>query len=253
MYRVVSGEGGQRLGPIFYEKGGFQLIRIGIVDDHPVFRLGLRGTFERQRDIKVVWDLGDATNVLETLKTAPVDVVLMDLDLGPGPDGLTATRAVKRAHPEVRVIVLTASLDTGNVSASRVAGASGYLAKDLPVADMLAAVRKLAAPGAIRLVLGDHIGATPTNGHSTWPGLDGLTRREKEVLAELKRGRTNREIATRLGVSVTTVNKHVQQVLKKLQVRNRGQAVARLHAASAARVFQGADAHSWPGQRPLSN
>jgi DNA-binding NarL/FixJ family response regulator len=151
------------------------------------------------------------------------------------------------------VIVLTASLDTGNVSASRVAGASGYLAKDLPVADMLAAVRKLATPGAIRLVLGDHIGATPMNGHSTWPGLDGLTRREHEVLAELKRGRTNREIATRLGVSVTTVNKHVQQVLKKLQVRNRGQAVARLHAASAARVFQGADAHSWPGQRPLSN
>jgi DNA-binding NarL/FixJ family response regulator len=238
---------------ILSPKGGLQLIRIGIVDDHPVFRLGLRGTFERQRDIKVVWDLGEATNVVETLASAPVDVILMDLDLGPGPDGLTATRAVKRAHPEVRVIVLTASLDTANVSASRVAGASGYLAKDLPVADMLGAVRKLAAPGSIRLVAGDHISAIPRNGHGTSPGLDGLTRREHEVLAELKRGRTNREIATRLGVSVTTVNKHVQQVLKKLQVRNRGQAVARLHAASAARVSQGADAHSWPGQRPLSN
>jgi DNA-binding NarL/FixJ family response regulator len=249
MYRVVSGEGVLMLAPFLSQKGGFQLIRIGIVDDHPVFRLGLRGTFERQRDIKVVWDLGDATNVLETLAAAPVDVVLMDLDLGPGPDGLTATRAVKRAHPEVRVIVLTASLDTANVSASRVAGASGYLAKDLPVADMLAAVRKLATPGAVRLVLGDHIGATPLNGHRALPGLDGLTRREEEVLAELKRGRTNREIATRLGVSVTTVNKHVQQVLKKLQVKNRGQAVARLHAVSTPRVFHGPGTYSVTGGR----
>jgi DNA-binding NarL/FixJ family response regulator len=247
MYRVVSGEGGQKLGPIFYEKGGFQLIRIGIVDDHPVFRLGLRGTFERHKDFKVVWDLGDAESLLETLAGAPVDVVLMDLDLGPGEDGFTATRAVKRAHPEVRVIILTASLDTGNVRASRVAGASGYLAKDLPVAEMVGAVRKLATPGAIRLVLGDHLVATSMNGHHPWPGLGGLTRREQEVLAELKRGRTNREIASRLGVSVTTVNKHVQQVLKKLQVRNRGQAVARLHAATATPVFHGTNAHSWPG------
>jgi DNA-binding NarL/FixJ family response regulator len=246
MYRVFSGEGVLLLAPSFEEKGGFQLIRIGIVDDHPVFRLGLRGTFERQKDLKVVWDLGEPTNLLATLATTPVDVVLMDLDLGPGPDGLSATRAVKRAHPQVRVIVLTASLDTGNVSASRVAGASGYLAKDLPVADMVAAVRKLATPGAIRLVLGDHLSATNGNGHTTYLGLGGLTRREQEVLAELKRGRTNRDIASRLGVSVTTVNKHVQQVLKKLHVRTRGQAVARLHAASATHAFPGTDAHSWP-------
>jgi DNA-binding NarL/FixJ family response regulator len=244
MYRVFSRAGVQRLAPFLLAKGGFQLIRIGIVDDHPVFRLGLRGTFERQRDLKVVWDLGSATKLLETLAAAPVDVVLMDLDLGPNQDGLTATRAVKRAHPEVRVIVLTASLETETVAASRVAGASGYLAKDLPVADMVAAVRKLAAPGAIRIVLGDHLGVTAANGGTTWSGHRGLTRREEEVLAELRRGRTNREIASRLGVSVTTVNKHVQQVLKKLQVRNRGQAVARVYAESARRVAQGASAHS---------
>jgi DNA-binding NarL/FixJ family response regulator len=228
-------------------RGGVKLIRLGIVDDHPVFRLGLRGTFERQRDLKVVWDLGSTAKLLETLAEAPVDVVLMDLDLGPGQDGLSATRSVKRAHPEVRVIVLTASLETESVAASRVAGASGYLAKDLPVADIVVAVRKLATPGAIRIVFGDHLSATTANGHTTWSGLRGLTRREQEVLAELKRGRTNREIALRLGVSVTTVNKHVQQVLKKLHVRNRGQAVARLHAASATRVVHGADAHSWSG------
>lgn len=228
---------------MLFAKGGFQLIRIGIVDDHPVFRLGLRGTFERQRDLKVVWDLGSATKLLETLAAAPVDIVLMDLDLGPNQDGLTATRAVKRAHPKVRVIVLSASLDIETVAASRVAGASGYLAKDLPVPDMVAAVRKLAAPGATRIVLGDHMGAAGENGNGAWTGHRALTRREQEVLAELRRGRTNREIASRLGVSVTTVNKHVQQVLKKLQVRNRGQAVARVHAESARRVALGANAH----------
>jgi DNA-binding NarL/FixJ family response regulator len=212
------------------------------VDDHPVFRLGLRGTFERQKDLKVLWDLGGASTLLESFAAAPVDVVLMDLDLGPNQDGLSATRALKRAHPEVRVVVITASLDTETVAASRVAGASGYLAKDLPVADMIAAVRKLAAPGAVRIVLGDHLGTTFAHGGNTWSGLRALTKREQQVLAELNRGRTNREIASRLGVSVTTVNKHVQQVLKKLHVRNRGQAVARLHAESAARVFQGAPA-----------
>jgi len=207
-----------------------------------VFRLGLRGTFDRQRDLKVVWDLGSATKLLETLAAAPVDIVLMDLDLGPSIGGLAATRAVRLAHPAVRVIVLTASLDTETIAASRKAGASAYLAKDLPVAEMVAAVRRLATPGPIRRVFGDQLNADTATAGTTWSALRGLTRREQEVLAELKRGRTNREIASRLGVSVTTVNKHVQHVLNKLHVRNRGQAVARMHAESAHRAFDGVDA-----------
>lgn len=208
-------------------EGNFNLIRLGIVDDHPVFRLGLRRSFERQRDLKVMWDLGGATNLLETLKAAPVDVVLMDLDLGPNQDGFTAIRSLQEAKPRPRVVVITASIDAVNVGASKRAGASGYVAKDLPVADLVAAIRQLAAPGAKLAVFGHHL----TNGNGrAWSGVRGLTKREQEVLGELNRGRTNREIAMSLGVSVTTVNKHVQQVLKKLHVRNRGQAVARLHA-----------------------
>jgi DNA-binding NarL/FixJ family response regulator len=219
------------------------------VDDHPVFRLGLRSSFERQSDLRVQWDLGSPDRLLETLAAAPVDVVLMDLDLGQDDDGLAATRAIKKANADVRVIVITASLDAETVGAARRAGASGYLAKDLPVPDMVAAIRRLATPGTNRTVFADYLGpngAAGTNGSNggrTWSSIRGLTPREKEVLSELKRGRTNREIASRLGVSVTTVNKHVQQVLKKLHVRNRGQAVARLHQESQTRVFQGVDAH----------
>jgi DNA-binding NarL/FixJ family response regulator len=205
----------------------FNLIRLGIVDDHPVFRLGLRRSFERQRDLKVMWDLGGATNLLETIKAAPVDVVLMDLDLGPNQDGFTAIRSLQEAKPKPRVVVITASMDAVNVAASKRVGASGYLAKDLPVADLVAAIRQLAAPGAKLAVFGHLL--TDGNGRA-WSGVRGLTKREQEVLGELNRGRTNREIAMSLGVSVTTVNKHVQQVLKKMHVRNRGQAVARLHA-----------------------
>lgn len=215
------------------------MIRLGIVDDHPVYRLGLRKAFDRQADLKVMWDLGNATLLLQTLEATPVDLVLMDLHLGPNEDGLIATRMIKKARADVRVVVISASMDTETVAAARRAGASGYVAKDLPVADMLVAIRNLSKPGSGGRTLFSISAASGTgNGVSSWTSLRGLTRREQEVLAELNRGRTNREIAARLGVSVTTVNKHVQQVLKKLHVRNRGQAVARLHSESQNRVFQ---------------
>jgi DNA-binding NarL/FixJ family response regulator len=123
-------------------------------------------------------------------------------------------------------MVLTASLDDETVAAARRAGANGYLTKDLPVADMVAAIRKLAAPGTSAQSFGAYLPVGTANGSGSWSAKRGLTQREREVLAELKRGRTNREIASQFGVSVTTVNKHVQHVLKKLHVRNRSQAAA---------------------------
>lgn len=176
------------------------------------------------------------------MASTPVDLVLMDLDLGPGPDGLTATRAVIHAHAGVRVIVFTASLETEMVAMARRAGASGYLAKDLPPTELIAAVRKLATPGGSQAVFGDRIAAGSASRGKSWSAFPGLTVREQEVLSELRGGQTNRDIAARLGVSVTTVNKHVQQVFKKLHVKNRGQAVARLQAAAPLRARPGVDA-----------
>lgn len=206
-----------------------QLIRLGIVDDHPVFRLGLRSAFERQRDVKVLWDLGGSTEVLPALESAPVDIVLMDLNLGQGPDGLSAVRSISRSNPGVKVVVVTAALDAETVSAVRRSGARGYVAKDLPVQDIIDAVRWLARPGANQSVF-----ATRVPNGQKMSSVHGLTRREAEVLTELKRGRSNNEIAARLGVSVTTVKKHVQQVLKKLGVKSRTQAVARAHQDAVA-------------------
>lgn len=245
LVRVPIGAG-RRWGQQF--RGG-EPIRLGIVDDHPVFRLGLRLLFEREAELEVAWDLASATELMTTLASSPVDVVLMDLNLGPEEDSLAATRSVVARYPDVKVVFISASLDGDAAAAARVAGAVGYLPKDLSVRDMVGAIRGLGATGIGEIVFGDFL--TPRAGASGKNAIasHGLTRREHEVLAELRRGRTNREIASKLGVSIATVNKHVQQVLKKLHVRNRGQAVARLYSDSAWRINQAtSDARALPGR-----
>ena len=222
-------------------KGALDVIRVGIVDDHPVFRLGLRATFERQRDLKVVWDLGSAARLLATVAESPVDVVLMDLDLGTGADGLVATRALRKTYPDIKVVIITASFDLASKTASAAVGASGYLAKDLPVADMVSAVRTISTARPVRRAAQMHPRVTPPAAIRPWSAARGLSKREQEVLTGLSRGDTNRDIAAQFGVSVTTVNKHVHMVLKKLHVRTRGQAVARMHAESVTHGILEAD------------
>ena len=127
------------------------------------------------------------------------------------------------------MIVVSASLDFEAASAARAAGASGYLPKDLSVADMLATIRGLASPTFGRASFSDllELRATSTARHE-WQNV--LSRREAQVLAKLRRGSSNKEIAAQLGVSTPTVSKHVQQVLKKLGVRTRSEAVAMVTA-----------------------
>lgn len=206
------------------------LIRLGIIDDHPVYRFGLTRALEREADVKVMWELGRLEELPQRLTEAPVDVVLMDLNLGPGQDALSATTSIREAHEEVKVIVISSSLDWDAAAASRGAGASGYLPKDLAIDDMLAAIRGLASANFGRSnfsnLLTERTGPTGSLGALR----RALTPREQEVLGEVRRGHSNKEIARRLGVSLPTVNKHVQKVLKKLQVRTRVQAVAMINA-----------------------
>ncbi len=211
------------------------LIRLAVVDDHPVFRLGLIRLFEREIDVSILWELDSLDQLDEMLEKYPVDVILIDLILGPDQDALAATRAIKEKYESVKVIIISGSLDFEWAAASRAAGASGYLPKDLPIADMLAAIRGLSSPYFGRFGFSDLL----SNGTSRKPTqialVRGLTRREQQVLSELRRGRTNKEIAARLGVSLTTINKHVQQVLKKLHVRTRAQAVVAVDAQANGR------------------
>ena len=221
--------------------GGSTLIRLGIVDDHPVFRLGLSRLFEREGDLATVWELGSLERLDEMLEQLPVDVVLMDLTLGPGQDALAATRTIRDRYEDVKVIVISGSLDFEWASASRAAGAHGYLPKDLPVEDLMAAIRGLASPNFGTSAFTDMLTSEHLLSRNRQNLTHNLTRREQEVLAELRRGRTNKEIAARLGVSTTTINKHVQHVLRKLRVKTRAQAVFAADAHTNGRPYVAAD------------
>lgn len=188
-----------------------------------------------------MWELPGVRELEPMLQRLPVDVVLMDLNLGPDEDALAAAAMIRERYGSVRIIFISASLDWEALAAVRAAGASGYLPKDLSIADMVATIRGLASPNFGRSGFSDLLNSRGTGRQAPLSMRLGLTRREQQVLAELRRGHTNKEIAHRFGISLPTVNKHVQQVLKKLRVRTRAQAVAMVTAESSGRSYRLAD------------
>jgi DNA-binding NarL/FixJ family response regulator len=198
------------------------VIRVGIVDDHPIFRLGLKKALERETDLTIQWELGSATNLDAVMRRTPVDVVLMDIYMGTGKDGIAATREISERWPDVTVAIISASVDGSSVAASTRAGASAFLPKSMPVSEMAAAIRRLASLSRVHPLPTASDGSRKRGSGA----VRGLSHRQQEVLEELKLGRTNREIAARFGISITTVNKHVHQILTSLKVRNRTEAVA---------------------------
>ena len=201
-------------------------LRVVIADDQPMMRAGFKSVLESAGDITVV---GEAENGVEAVSLARAqrpDVVLMDIRM-PVMDGIEATRRL----PDQRVLILTTfGLDDYIIDALR-AGASGFLLKDAPTHDVLAAVRAVAAgdavlSAAVTRQLLDQVGrrlpaAVSRDAH----GLAGLTDREEEVLGMLAAGLSNAEIATAMVVSEATVKSHVSRLLGKLGLRDRVQAV----------------------------
>lgn len=186
----------------------------------------------------MAWESATASDLTANLENDPVDVILMDLYLGENENSLAAVREARERFSDLRVIVVSASLDWDAVAASRAAGANGYLPKDLSVEDMVAAIRALADPNLGRMTFSDRVGTSRATNGSRWINQAGLTRREREVLFEIVCGNSNREIAARLGVSVTTVNKHVHHVLSKLKAKTRAQVIARMRAGPAASTYE---------------
>jgi DNA-binding NarL/FixJ family response regulator len=205
-----------------------QVLTVGIIDDHPVYRLGLRSALQHRVDLRIAWDLASASDLERVLKQTPVDLVLMDVNLGAGADGITVTETLRKEGHRVKVVLTSALVDQERVVSAAAAGAAAYLPKDLTIDELLQALRGVAR-GETSIagdLLGKLSGSAKRRRTLQEPGSKPrlLSAREAEVLGEVRQGRTNREIASRLGISPTTVNKHVQQVLKKLKVRNRAQA-----------------------------
>jgi DNA-binding NarL/FixJ family response regulator len=218
--------------------------RVLLVDDQPLLRLGFRMVLETQPDLEVVGEAGDGAQGVAMTRALAPDVVLMDVRM-PVMGGIEATRRIVDSGSAARILVLTTfNLDEYVYAALR-AGASGFLLKDVPPADLLTGIRAVAvgdavvAPSVTRRLIdafADHL-PDPTTGRSpTDERLNHLTEREREVLVELARGRSNGEIAQSLTVSEATVKTHVGRILTKLALRDRVQVVVFAYEAGIVRA-----------------
>lgn len=196
------------------------MIRVLVVDDHPVVRGGLEALLATADDLEVVGGAGDGLEALELIASSRPDVVLMDLRM-PRLDGASATERIRREHPGVHVLVLTTYETDADIVRAVEAGATGYLLKDTPLAELLDSVRAaargetvLAPPVAARLA--ERLRA---------PARETLTRRELDVLGAVARGATNVEIGRELFIAEATVKTHLLRVFAKLGVDDRTHAV----------------------------
>ena len=210
-------------------------IRVMLVDDQELLRTGFRMVLQSQCDIEVVAEAGDGARALEVLAATPVDVVLMDVRM-PRMDGVEATRRIcaDSTLPDggPRVLILTTfDLDEYAFAALR-AGASGFLLKDVPPAELVAAIHAVhegeavVAPTTTRRMIDRFATVLPSSQPpQDTPEMARLTDREREVLLLIATGLSNGEIAARLSLSEATVKTHVGRILTKLELRDRVQAV----------------------------
>jgi len=208
-------------------------VRVLIADDHPLFREGMRGRLDRVADVAVVGEAASGDEAVELAHKLEPDIILMDIKM-PGLNGIEATREIQRANPRVGILVLTMFEDDDSVFAAMRAGAKGYLLKDSGGEGVVHAIRAVVSgeavfgPGVAERMIGFFSAPRSAAPQRAFPE---LTEREEEVLSLVAQGKSNREIARQLFVSLKTVRNHVSNILLKLQVADRAQAVIRARDA----------------------
>ena len=206
-------------------------IRLLIVDDHKVVRLGLHTLLSRHEGIEVVGEAGASAAAIEQTVRLKPDVVLMDVRLPDG-DGFEACRQIRRVEPDTRVLFLTSFADEEIVLESIDAGGDGYLLKEIDEENLVQAIRNVAAgrsildPAVTRRVLEHVKNADSNSGTPSTNRLGSLSSQERRVLALVAEGKTNKEIGHALGLSDKTVKNYLSNIMEKLQVARRSQAAA---------------------------
>jgi DNA-binding NarL/FixJ family response regulator len=212
-------------------------VRVLIAEDHPLFREGMRGRLDRVADVAVVGEAASGDEAVELAHKLEPHIILMDIKM-PGLNGIEATREIQRANPQIGILVLTMFEDDDSVFAAMRAGAKGYLLKDSGGEGVVHAIRAVASgeavfgPGVAERMIGYFSAPRAAAPQRAFPE---LTEREEEVLSLVAQGKSNREIARQLFVSLKTVRNHVSNILLKLQVADRAQAVIRARDAGMGR------------------
>jgi DNA-binding NarL/FixJ family response regulator len=199
-------------------------IRVMLVDDHGVVRRGLRGFLELLRDMEVVGEAENGSQAVAAADRLQPDVILMDL-LMPEMDGLTAIARIKADHPEIEIVAVTSFIEEEKVTSALEAGASGYLLKDAEAEEVASAIRAAYA-GEVHLdpAVARMLAQRIRNKRGADEPVEELTAREKEVLAQLGKGASNKEIAYALTITERTARTHVSNILGKLGLASRTQA-----------------------------
>lgn len=205
-------------------------IKIVIVDDHEVVRVGLKSLLNRVDGFEVVGEAGSAAEAERVVEEVLPHVVIMDIRM-PGESGIEACRAIRSNRPEVKVIMLTSYSDDEAVIGSIMAGASGYVLKKIGTSELVDAIKRVAAgeslldPGITGKILQRMRGETEEAAPPV-PGGESLTDQEERILRHIAEGMTNREIAGQLYLSEKTVRNYVSNILSKLELHNRAAAAA---------------------------
>lgn len=198
-------------------------IRLLLVDDHQIVRAGLRMLFMAEQDMEIVGEVGSGEEAIQAIRQLKPDVVLMDVVLG-SMSGIEATRRIKEANSEVAVLALTMHEDEHYFFEMLNAGASGYVPKRAAPDDLVDAIRVVSQgnvflyPTLAKLLVKDFLQRAESG---TTPPVEELTAREREVLTCIAEGMTNREIAETLVISAKTVDRHRENIMRKLKLHNR--------------------------------
>ncbi len=205
-------------------------IRVLIVDDHALFRRGLQMVLEGEPDIDVVGEASDGHEAIERAEATTPDVVLMDVRM-PKRSGIEATRTIKDTLPSTKILMLTISDEEADLYEAIKAGASGYLLKEISIEEVASAVRQVQAgqslisPSMASKLLNEFAAMVKRRDERTQVPGPRLTERELEVLKLVAKGMNNRDIGTELFISENTVKNHVRNILEKLHLHSRMEAV----------------------------
>jgi DNA-binding NarL/FixJ family response regulator len=213
----------------------FERMKILIVDDHALFRVGMRNILEREPDFEIVAEADDARSALDAAFATNPDVILMDLSL-PSPGGIETTQRVKRELPAAAIVVLSTEEDEDALFEAIKAGAAAFILKDIAPEDLVMIIRRVVAG---EYLINDKVFSKPAvasrvlkefrelavYGQEAAPIFAPLSPREVEILDNIAQGMTNKQVAYALSISEQTVKNHMSSILRKLSVNDRTQAV----------------------------